>query len=400
MAFFSCRGERPAGERPAAPPADAVRAPAPAAPAPAAPVGKAKTTDAATHLRIDGTIFVKDGRPFEWRGITAFRLAEQIAHGHEAEAVAFLDWARDRKLTLVRALVMAKHLFELDHAAGIAALPRLLQLAAERGLYVEVVIFADTAGVPLDRPAVVKAAGVVAAGHANAVIEIANEPWHPTQDPALHDPSIVRQLADLVPREVPVALGAIEGGDEYAAGRYATWHAPRADEPAGWGHVLALAEGAALVSKWQKPVISDEPIGAAEKHVAGRRDNEPRRFAAAAVLTRLAGLGATFHYEGGLQARIPAGPELECFTAWSRALDALAGLPVGGRFLKQDELAPLGSVTGARAVFGRLYDTEVWVAAIDPVDLRVQWQTPWRERSRAGLPGVTLFRLSRDPHAR
>ena len=29
--------------------------------------------------------------------------------------------------------------------------------------------------------------------------------------------------------------------------------------------------------------------------------------------------GATFHYEAGLQARIPAGRELECFNAWNEA---------------------------------------------------------------------------------
>ena len=36
-------------------------------------------------------------------------------------------------------------------------------------------------------------------------------------------------------------------------------------------------------------------------------------------MTRLAGLGATFHYESGLQARVPEGRELECFNAWNEA---------------------------------------------------------------------------------
>jgi hypothetical protein len=81
----------------------------------------------------------------------------------------------------------------------------------------------------------------------------------------------------------------------------------------------------ALLSRWKKPVISDEPIGAGEALQPGRRDNEPARFRAAALLTRLTGAGATFHYEGGLHARVPEGRELECFNAWNDAWTMLPG---------------------------------------------------------------------------
>ena len=176
---------------------------------------------------------------FEWRGITAFRLLEQIAHGREGEAIAYLDWARARKVTVVRVLTMAKHLFQLSPGRWSEALPRLLTLAAERGLFVEIVALADTADTSLDLAQQVKAIAAMAAAHPNAIVEIANEPWHPTQDPRLHDPAFVKALADLVPAQVPVALGSIEGGDGYAAaGRYATWHSPRSNAADGWGHVL------------------------------------------------------------------------------------------------------------------------------------------------------------------
>jgi hypothetical protein len=321
-----------------------------------------------------------------------------VAHGREAEAIAFLDWARAQKLTVVRVLVMAKHLFELSPDEGVKALPRLLALAADRGLAVEVVALADTADIELDLAQHVKAVGAIAAAHPNAIVEIANEPWHPTQDPRLHDPAFVKGLADLVPPSVPVALGAIEGGDGYAtAGTYATWHSPRSTAADGWGHVLEIAEGAALLAKWQKPLVSDEPIGAAETVIPGRRDNDPRRFAATAILTRLASLGSTFHYDGGLQARLPSGRELECFKAWTTALDALSGLPEGGRFVGPGESARIAAVHGARAVFGRQYDQQVWVAAIDPGDLKVQWQAPWHEIGRQAMPGVVLLRASRLP---
>jgi hypothetical protein len=357
------------------------------------PAVEVRSAPAPARLAAKGADFFGEDKRFEWRGITAFRLLEQIAHGREGEAIAYLDWARAQKLTVVRVLTMAKHLFQLSPGEGLRALPRLLALASERGLIVEVVALADTADLPLDLSQHVKAVGTIAVAHPNAVVEIANEPWHPTQDPRLHDPAFVRALADLVPGEVPVALGSIEGGDGYAtAGRYATWHAPRSNDADNWGHVLALADGAGLVTRWQKPVVSDEPVGAAEGLIPGRRDNDPRRFAAAAALTRLAGLGATFHYEGGLQSRIPAAKELECFQAWSQSLDAVASMPAGGRFLTGGNLTPIAGVSGARAAFGRLYDKEAWVVLVDPGDVKIEWKAPWIEMSRVRLPGVVILR--------
>ena len=358
----------------------------------------AEPRSGAAHLKVEGTRFLRaDGREFEWRGITAFRLAELVAHGREAESISYLDWARSQKLTVVRVLLMATHLFTLSQADGLAALPKLLTLAAERQLHVEVVVLADTADAALDLPAAVKAAGAVARAHPNAVVEIANEPWHPTQTPFLHDPVNVARLAEAIPSEVPVALGSIERADGYAAGgRYATWHSPRSNAEEGWGHVLALAEGAVLPVRWRKPVISDEPIGAGEAYQPGRRDNDPRRFAAAAVLTRLAGLGATFHYEGGLHARVPSGRELACFAAWSSGLDAIPTMPAGGEFRAAGGLSAIARVSGARGLFGRVYDAETWVVVIDPgASMQLTVGEGWREADRRSLPGATVVRLVR-----
>jgi hypothetical protein len=386
LASWSCAGAESPPAATSSPPA---ATPQPAGEAPTPP--GAAAMPAGPRLQIRGTSFLRGESWFEWRGITAFRLLEQIAHGKEGEAIAYLDWARARKVTVVRVLTMAKHLFQLSPADGLSALPKLLTRAAERGLFVEVVALADTADMSFDLAQHVKATAAIAAAHPNAVLEIANEPWHPTQDPRLHDPAFVKALAELVPAQVPVALGSIEGADGYAAaGRYATWHSPRSADADGWGHVLEVAAGAALVTRWQKPVISDEPIGAAEALVPGRRDNQPGRFAAAAALTRIAGLGATFHYESGLQARIPAGRELECFQAWSTGLDAVASMPAGGRFTASADLTSIAGVSGARAVFGRLYDKEVWVVLVDPGEVQIEWKAPWREASRVGLPGVLV----------
>lgn len=272
------------------------------------------------HLTVLGSRFVTPGgQPFDWRGITAFRLVELTAHGHEREADAYLAWAASKKLTLVRVLTMADGLFKLSPADGQRALPRLLEMAQAHGLYVEVVALADTTKVTMDLSGHVKAIAMICGRYPNALLEIANEPAHPTQAKALHEPSFVKSLAALVPPGVPVSLGSVEMGDAFAGGSYVTWHAPRSGRH-GWP--AEIARGAALVKRLGKPVISDEPMGAADRAIAGRRDNAPSRFREAGAASRRAGIGATFHYEGGLQARLPTSIEMACLDAWLEGLSA------------------------------------------------------------------------------
>lgn len=345
----------------------------------------AESTGSVTHLAVQGAAFHQSGKPFQWRGISAFRLLEQVAHGKSSEAEAFLAWAAAQKLTVVRVLAMAQHLFQLSPGDGRAALPRLLEMAAKHGLHVEIVALADSAGVSVDIEQHVRGIGEIAARYPNALVEIANEPAHPTQHPSIHSAEHVRKLASLIPESVPVALGSIEYGEGFADGDYVTTHLPRDAGDDGWGHVRALAAGAALIERWKKPVISDEPIGAAAQYVRGRRDNDPARFRAAALLTRVAGMGATFHYEGGLQARIPADGELACFNAWNEAWTLL---PEGIEQLGKFEVA--GS--GASAEYRRFGDREGWVLMLPPAR-DPQSVTGWKVAETTRLDGVTLMRM-------
>ena len=356
-----------------------------------------------TRLKTDGLRFADSaGQTFHWRGITAFRLVEMVAHGREQEAAAYLDWASSRKLTIVRVFTMAHHLFKLKPEEGIAALPRLLEMAAARGLHVEVVALADTLEIPVDLSQHVKAVGAITGRHPNAVLEIANEPVHRTQRREVHSPETLRKLAALVPSEVPVSLGSIETGEGFAVGSYVTWHVPRNTDPGGWGHVLAIADGVRFVREFKKPVISDEPIGAASAFIAGRRDNDPARFRAAALLTRLAGLGATFHYDGGLQAQIPRGRELECLDAWSEAWRLLPGeVETRGVFARAGEQgsAVAGyNATAAAAVYERRAEKEAWVVAFAVKrDPGLRLASGWRVARSQNFPGVRLVTLTRTP---
>ena len=267
-------------------------------------------------LRVSGTRFIKpDGSTFHWRGISAFRLLEFVAHGREKDAEAYLKWAAAKRLNVVRVFAMADGIFQLPPADGERALPRLLEMARRHGIYVEVVAFTGTSVIKVDRAAFVKSIGAICARHPNALLELANEPGHPTQATEMHDPAHLQSLLPLVPKGVPVALGSVEYGDGFAAGAYVTWHSPRGSD---WAK--RVDEGRALLRKFGKPVINDEPIGAADAPQPGRRDNDPARFRAAAAAMRRAGIGATFHYDGGIQTRLPTKGELACLDAW------LAGL--------------------------------------------------------------------------
>jgi hypothetical protein len=383
--------EKPAGESraPESQPPAAASEPAPIAASPEGPIA------VSFPLRVEGTGFVDAaGKPFSWRGITSFQLAEMIAHGREGDAAAYLDWAESEQLTVVRVLLMARYLFDLTPEDGRRALPRLLDLAKARGLAVEIVALADTKDRDLDYDAHIRDVGRMALEKGNAFVEIANEPGHHTQDPKLHDAAFAKRLADLLPEQLIVALGSVEYGEGYAAGDYVTTHVPRGE--AAWDHVFELAKGAGRVASLKKPVVSDEPIGAGPKYDPGRRDNEPSRFSAAAAVTRLVGMAATFHYEGGLYSKIPAGPEAASLAAWKAGL-ALVGDPVvGGEFLEGDAVGRLAATAGAQRVYARATADEAVILQLDPgPSPSLTWQAEWKEVRREAIPGVVLVRARR-----
>ena len=354
-----------------------------------------------THLQIDGTRFrTSQGQPFQWRGLTAFRLVDYVADKNEQEVEKLLSWAEAQKLTVVRTLAMGGGFMDLKPQEGRAALSRLLILAANHKLHVEVVALAGTMDMPVNLDEQLSTLGETLGAHPNALLEIANEPTHPSQAPAVGKPDVLLALATRVPADVPIALGSIEADESFARADYATWHAPRDNKLDGWAQVLGVAQGAEMVQKLKKPVVSDEPIGAGVKYQPGRRDDAPARFRASALLTRLAGLGATFHYEGGLQARIPEGRELECFNAWNEAWSLLpsdvesqgtfsvAG-GQGAAVLDFDHKTALG-------VFERTSGSRGWVLSIGPGEPALKLSPGWSLVETKTFEGARLVTVARQ----
>lgn len=272
------------------------------------------------RVRVDGTALVcAGGNVFRWNGITAFALLDQLADGRRPEADAYMRWARSTGFNLVRVLAMEDALFTLSPEDGRRHLDLLFGMAAERGLYVEIVALADTGRLNLSRPRLVEqveAVGRAAANHPNAIVQIANEHYHPTQSADVHDVSVLRELGRGIPRGVLYTeSAAAEDAALQPQGRFITRHLSRAGTPAQMLDRLSLL--GRLAAQTGKPVVSGEPIGAGERDQPGRRLSDPVFFRDLARRGLDAGLaGGTFHCEDGLLARIPGPVQQACARAW------------------------------------------------------------------------------------
>lgn len=342
------------------------------------------------RLRVDGKRMVReDGTIFAWQGITAFQLLEQMTHGREDEALAFLDWAATQQITIVRVLAMANRLFYLDPEEGRSVLPALLDEATKRGLYVEVVTLADTRYYDFDHISHVLQIGGICHERPSCLIEIANEPNHETQNRALRDPAYLQRLRGLVPITVPVALGAAHGrSDEsraYFGGDYVTVHSDRSNDEGGWRWVRHAREiQARRDTVHRKFVVSDEPH---------RKPNVPDQHLALALLLRMYGIGDTFHCDVCRFAKIPTGSELEALAqhqvAWTIIPDDWSdGLYTAGHL----STSPVRATNPARIL--RAYSSlrgdrgyTLLIRATDPV---AQWRDDWR-RTLIAHVGLTYF---------
>jgi hypothetical protein len=158
--------------------------------------------------------------------------------------------------------------------------------------------------------------GRIAAGYPNVAVQLANEHYHPTQSRELRDPATLTALARLVPPQVLYTeSAAAEDTAPQPQGAYITRHLSRSGSPARMiARVQLLGR---LEAETGKPVVNDEPIGAAERDQPGRRLSDPGFFRALASATSAAGLaGGTFHCEDGLLARIPGPVQQACARAW------------------------------------------------------------------------------------
>jgi hypothetical protein len=353
------------------------------------------------RIRAEGrTLVCADGTLFRWRGVTAFRLADLVADGREAEAVRYLDWAHRMGFNAVRVLATLCCWFDLPPEAGQKALPKLLALAKDRGIHIQIVALAGTAPHerPIDLEAQVRAIGAIAAAHDNAVVEIANEPGHDTQDQRLDNFAYVDKLAALVPVAV-LTIGGSAGVDDAVTpplGDLVTRHLSRLDDM--WEMMQRVRRLDHVAQATGRPVLSGEPFGAGEKRVPGTRETDPDLFFTYGALCRVFELSCNFHLEAGLHATLP-GPvqqaAADAFVAGTKAV------PDDWRLTFRDLGSPESPV--GRAHLGRARDVYSGLAGNEGLtvafgirgDIELQWRGYQPTATLRDRPAVKAWRIRR-----
>jgi hypothetical protein len=337
-----------------------------------------------------------DGSPFGWRGVTAFALLDQVAKGRLDDARAFLKWAHDTRFTLVRVLAMNPGgWFDLPVADGRRALPQLLSMATEYSLRVQIVALANTVG--RDEAFLreqVREVGRLCSLSANCVMEIANEPYHRTQA-RLNDPALMRRLQQEVPDKVVIAWGAAPSDTSISlsGGDFVVVHMSRGGER--WDRLARMTGLEAMSRQTGKFVVDNEPVGAAEKPEPSRRDNDPAAFFAQGALSRVLGVGSTFHCQDCLNARIPDRVQQQSADAFIAGA-TIAPDDVMLRFVPAtDASAPVSDTQtpGARPrVFAGVAGSRALVVLVGLDGSTASWRGGWRpERRVATRSGVEVW---------
>ena len=367
-----------------------------------APAGQpAAAEQTCGRVRAEGrTLVCADGSVFRWRGVTAFRLVDLVADGREPEAVTYLDWADRTGFNVVRVLATLCCWFDLPPDAGQRALPRVLALAKARGMYVQVVALAGTAPHerPIDLEAQVRAIGTIAAAHDNAIVEIANEPEHGTQDKRLHDFAFVDKLATLVPAEVLTIGGSarVDHAVTPPLGDLVTRHLSRQDNM--W-EMMARVRGLDQVARTTgRPVLSGEPFGAGEKRVPGSRETDPDLFFTYGALCRVFEISCNFHLEAGLHATPPGKLQL---TAAEAFIEGTRAVPDDWRLTFRELSSPESPLSRAhlgraRAVYSGLTSHEGLTVAFGVHgDLELQWRGYEPTAVVRDRPSVKAWRIKK-----
>jgi hypothetical protein len=144
-----------------------------------------------------------------------------------------------------------------------------------------------------------------------------------------------------------------------------------------------------------KFVVDNEPIGAAERPEPSRRDDAPAAFFAQGALSRVLGIGSTFHCQDCLDARIPHRVQQQSADAFIAGA-TIAPDDVMLTFVPAtDAGAPIGDTptSGARPrVFAGVAGRRAWVVLVGLDGSKASWRPGWRpERRVSTRPGVEVW---------
>lgn len=269
-------------------------------------------------LKVNGLGFEEDGHPWVYRGFTDFLLYQRFLAGENLDAI--LRERVDVGANIVRVLGMVtsfSHFHPQEHGDYYDRLRPFADTLASYGLRLEFVVFADAQVIMPslgDEQAHVDRVVDRLAGATNVLIEVANEPFKNIPGGGAAAEALARRVQG---RGLLVATGNYDFntvGDHFElfAADYVTFHPERKPEwPRTSKDSQDLRDGFSGLppNNWvgfHKPVVSDEPMGAAEVG-SGSRSDQPDDFAYFAAESALAGAGGTFHSDAGIRSE-PLGP--------------------------------------------------------------------------------------------
>ncbi len=110
-------------------------------------------------------------------------------------------------------------------------------------------------------------------------------------------------------------------------------------------------------------------------------------------------MGATFHYDGGIQTTIPAGTELACLDAWLEAWTLLpSDVEQHGTFRASgtaDADVRQFNRDATYAVFERTDGRQGWVLAMGKGDPALELAPGWRAAETKVFEGIRLISVTR-----
>lgn len=250
------------------------------------------------NIRISGRTFRNpDGSIYPWKSASDFRLLQYHYDGTDISPI--LADRLGEGANMVRVFGMySGSIGVFDPSAYpnyYVNLPGFADLLASTGLNLELTVFADAQNLPNFNELSEQRAHLLRVRDAlisrsNVVLELCNEPFQNGVTPSSHT------------RPVGLLSSAGSGQDEtpdLPPWDYAGFHAPRDAE---WPRKAHNAKD--IADYLGRPVINDEPMGAAEAAIPGSRSDVPNDFYYFAATGMLLAGGGTFHSSNGVQSQI------------------------------------------------------------------------------------------------
>ncbi len=236
------------------------------------------------RIHIDGLVFRDEaGAIWGWRGATSFLLYQLwLMGGAAAVDPTIADWMSLRNRPNVLRWLGMVNSFSRLHPQDWPEYYDELQpfqrhLWSRWQIRGECVIFADSGDIMPDAGDRERHAQRIVdalAGEPNVFIEVANEPSQHSNMPDGDEEAYALYLKVRRPG-VMVATGA---GDGQYAGDYVTVHTPRDGEP-DWPWPRKARDLLDVRQIARVPCVADEPMGAAEVRINGKRDTAQTNFA-------------------------------------------------------------------------------------------------------------------------